>query len=579
MAAYANGVTEQFLGYNAVRSIRDNPDVASLTPLSRAMSLHLVGDAALADGGTLVRRPTLSLSFAINRALLGHTPAAYHVINIAIHLCAALLLFGVMRRVLDSHASHGGGRDGALAVAAIWVAHPLNTESVTYLPQRAESLAGLLALATCYAVLRSFSAARPRAWACAAVVLFAFAVTTKESVVAIPVLVLLYDLMTNGRAAARRRWSMYVGFAVGWTALGLLLAATWSDVLIDFRPGRTLPYLLAQPRVILEYVRLALWPDPLWIYATTGQFSLPAGVVTTEAALSIGVVVLAIAAAGFGLWRRSPVALLAAWFFLLLAPTSSIVATNDVIQEHRMYLPLVALVVAFVLGLRAGTSERAFRIVAATVVIALGIATHERNEDYHHESAAFHPVDRSMALGAVARHTYAQQQFEEAERRYRDILELPEESFGTGAIERRFHRQRAHNDLGATLVALGRQEQACAHFAVARTPPVLPEALHNDWICTAVRDDDRIAEARLTAMADGEAASPFLLNNLGVLAARRGELAQARAYFEAAIAVRGRFDWANINERTMREGGKAIELAVVPGYDDPWVLLRLVDDE
>src|SRR5690606_20074977 len=93
-----------FGGLDAKESIRDNPYIRNLWPLSDAMSLNLLEDTLAADegskGGTLVRRPFLSLTFAVNRAVLGEQAAGFHLVNIAIHAMAALLLFGLCRRVL-----------------------------------------------------------------------------------------------------------------------------------------------------------------------------------------------------------------------------------------------------------------------------------------------------------------------------------------------------------------------------------------------------------------------------------------------------------------------------------------------
>ena len=80
---------------------------------------------------------------------------SYHAGNLLIHLLAALTLFGIVRRTLLLPALRdrfGGASTGLAAAAAlIWALHPLQTESVTYIVQRAESLMGLCYLLTLYA--------------------------------------------------------------------------------------------------------------------------------------------------------------------------------------------------------------------------------------------------------------------------------------------------------------------------------------------------------------------------------------------------------------------------------------------
>ena len=94
-----------------------------------------------------VNRPLIGLSNAINYAISGLDPWSYHALNLIIHLLAALALFGVVRRTLGAEAlARRFGKSStalALAVALIWMVHPLQTQSVTYVIQRCESLMGM----------------------------------------------------------------------------------------------------------------------------------------------------------------------------------------------------------------------------------------------------------------------------------------------------------------------------------------------------------------------------------------------------------------------------------------------------
>ena len=131
---------------------RQNPTIRQLWPLWQPLRPP-------AHGETVTNRPLLNLSLALNYAVGGLATWGYHAVNLAIHLAAALLLFGIVRRTLRLPAMRdrwGQAATGlALAVALLWAVHPLQTESVTYIVQRAESLAGMLYLLVLYGLIRA----------------------------------------------------------------------------------------------------------------------------------------------------------------------------------------------------------------------------------------------------------------------------------------------------------------------------------------------------------------------------------------------------------------------------------------
>ena len=121
----------------------------------------------------------------------------FHAVNLLIHLLAALVLFGVVRRTLLTSSlkeQFGGAASGlAMAVALIWAVHPLLTESVTYLTQRTESLMGLFFLLTLYCAIRGASSGHPWRWYAVAIAACALGMGAKEVMATAPIVVLLYD--------------------------------------------------------------------------------------------------------------------------------------------------------------------------------------------------------------------------------------------------------------------------------------------------------------------------------------------------------------------------------------------------
>jgi hypothetical protein len=180
-----------------------------------------------------VSRPILILSLALNYAVGGMDPTGYHVVNIGVHVLAALTLYGIARRSFRCRAlsdRYGDSADSlAFAVALIWIAHPLATEAVTYVIQRAESLMALFYLLTLYCVIRSAASERRAAWSLAAIACCALGMQTKEVMVGAPLVVWLYDrafLAGSFAAALRSRRALYAG-----------LAATWLLLLLSVEPN------------------------------------------------------------------------------------------------------------------------------------------------------------------------------------------------------------------------------------------------------------------------------------------------------------------------------------------------------
>ena len=157
LLVYANTLSGPFI-FDDLTSIEQNPSIRRLWPLSEPLSPPR--DTPVAG------RPLLNLSFAVNYAVGGLDVTGYHLVNLAIHLLAALVLFGLVRRtlLLPSLAPRVGESATNLAAAAalLWMVHPLNSEVVDYVTQRSASLMGLCYLLTLYCSVRALSAGARR---------------------------------------------------------------------------------------------------------------------------------------------------------------------------------------------------------------------------------------------------------------------------------------------------------------------------------------------------------------------------------------------------------------------------------
>ena len=169
-------------------------------------------------------RPVVMLSFAANYAFGGLDTRWFHVANVAIHLVSGLLLLGIVRRTLllpQQQRYAPWATLLALAVALLWTLHPLQTQAVTYIVQRYESLMGLFYLATLYAALRYATAVGSSAvgWGAASVTACLLALGCKEVAISAPLIVLLFDrafIAGSFREAWRCRWPLYACLAATW---------------------------------------------------------------------------------------------------------------------------------------------------------------------------------------------------------------------------------------------------------------------------------------------------------------------------------------------------------------------------
>jgi tetratricopeptide (TPR) repeat protein len=417
-------------------AIVNNPTIRHLWPPGSVLSPPL-------NGSPVQGRPVINLSLAVNYALGRTNVWGYHAVNLAVHILAALTLFGIVRRTLLGCEAFGGAtalrspRDFAAqprrtvpfgapalalatAIALIWAVHPLQTESVTYISQRAESMAGLLLLLTLYCAMRSAHSPRPAAWSAAAVAACLVGMATKEIMAVAPLLVLLYDrsfLAGSFAEAFRRRWRLYAALAATWTLLAWLLLDMsgrpgTGGFLSDVTPFQ---YACAQFGAVVGYMGQSFWPGEL-VFDYGEPAVLGAGEIVPYA---VAVAVLLVAAAvAMVRWKRW--GFLGAWCFVILAPTSSFFRLSQVRAEHRMYLPLAAVVVFVVVGAyQLGTvllrptdkSETAHlqwawvlaAVGAATVTAVLGYLTFQRNGDYRSEFSIWDDTVRKCPDNARAR--------------------------------------------------------------------------------------------------------------------------------------------------------------------------------
>jgi tetratricopeptide (TPR) repeat protein len=506
IAAYHNSFMGQFI-FDDIKGIVNNDQIRRFWPPSHAM----IGSS----------RPLVEWSLALSYATGKLNPFDYHLFNLIVHLLAGLTLYGVVKRTLmrlsrasevqsfralettdivgqplrlanqsDNEPAATGavtlqlvdsteGREQARGysdqatatlagvIALIWMVHPLNTQAVTYIIQRGESMMGLFYLLTLYCFIRAIeqndhrpqtaddrldtggpysvmasgmgdivdqvprlaetqdkattatgavalqssvhspqstvsSLRQSRAyWFSASIVACCAGMLCKEVMFTAPAMVLLYDrLFVAGswRSLLRQRVLFYVLLLATCAIPVTLSMRSFTEEgsagfgLKEFSP---IQYALTQPDVILQYLRLAVWPmglcfDYLWPVAQGfWQIAPPLLVV-------LGLLVLTL----YLFYRTNALAFPGLWFFGILSVSSSVIPIADIAVEHRMYMPLISIIVLVVMtGYRAMARfvgllakkcialEPWFPRLAVAGAVALcallAYMTIGRNKDYH----------------------------------------------------------------------------------------------------------------------------------------------------------------------------------------------------
>lgn len=556
-AAYGRTLSVPFL-FDDETSVAGNPTLRHL-----GSALWPPVDATV--GG----RPVLNLSLALNYSISGASAWSYHAANLAIHVLASLALFGIVRRTLALRRPNGAAAVGFCA-ALLWSLHPLLTESVTYVIQRAESLMGLFYLLTLYCFIRGAGSGPRgrRGWYALCVCACALGMGTKEVMVSAPLVVLLYDrtFLCGGlrEAWGRRRW-LHSSLGATWLVLACLVLSTQGRAAtVGFGSGVSAwQYACTQAPAIVHYLRLCVWPRPL-IFDYGMVLALPSPWVLASALL-----IAALAAAtAWALLRRPAAGFLGFFFFAVLAPSSSFIpVVTETVAEQRMYLALIPVAVLGVVALHRWLSRAALPL-SLILAAGLGWGTWERNGDYRsaesiwadtvakvpgNERAQYNlgcviqgepgrldeavadfekailiapdyyraHCNLGIALQSLGRTPEAIAQYEEALRLKPDLVE-------------------AHNGIGNALLAAGRMPEAIAHYQQAIVlKPDYVEA-HNDLGCALAKVKGREGEAvaqfgEALRLEPGFMAAHFnLANTLNAM----GRAEDAVAEFEAALRLK-----------------------------------------
>lgn len=373
---YANTIGAPFV-FDDFINITQNPAIKSMNhfpTISRLLSLAVNDDLL----NTIYLRPVSYFTFAVNYAVHGVNSFGYHVINLLLHICNAVLVYLLFSAIQTTPAMVDGveadpAEEGnlwylPLFAALIFVCHPVQTQSVSYMTQRFVPLVTFFYLGALllYGIYRTSLSRRTRITAftlsLAAAIL---AMGSKEIAFTLPVVMILYEFMFfDGNRSTRTLGLM--PFLLTMTIIPVKLVqlsntgyAHQTENLSAAIASRTagkasaFEYLMTQFGVIVTYLRLLFFP--------VGQnldydYPLKTLFFSVDVILPL-LLLLTIAGGGIYLLQHSGknryyrlIAFGIFWFFITLSVESSVVAINDLILEHRVYLPSIGFFMAVLTG-------------------------------------------------------------------------------------------------------------------------------------------------------------------------------------------------------------------------------------
>ncbi|MDD5435477.1 MAG: tetratricopeptide repeat protein [Nitrospira sp.] len=397
-------------------------------------------------------RYVTSLSFAINYAIGGFDPFGYRVFNISIHILNAVLVYWLLLLTFRTPffaASGSEARAGkntnliALFSGLLFVSHPVQTQAVTYITQRFASLATFFYLLSVVMYIKwrllskqqtnraadqqgerknyctsalPFSAAlrRMNLLYCSSLLSAIFAMKTKEISFTLPFIIALYEFSFFSRPvhpeiqlSKSKRVLYLLPFLLTLIIIPVsLFGPEWGLYKPALDSGEKLrqlqiqdlttfsryDYLLTQFRVIVTYIRLLFFPvnqNLLYDYPVLSSFLNP------QVFLSFFFLLFIFGSAVYIFYRSETLApdsrLIAfgiLWFFITASVESSIIPIKHIIFEHRIYLPAVGIIIAFVSGIfyflriKFHKSQILLNInhfLLAAIILALSAAAYQRN--------------------------------------------------------------------------------------------------------------------------------------------------------------------------------------------------------
>ena len=456
-------------------------------------------------------RPLTTLTFALNYGISGLNPDGFHAVNRMLHVLTSLGIFWILRRLIS-------GSPVAIVTALLFAVHPVQTEAVTYINGRSDSLVMFLFVFSWLFFIRARTSGRVLPYACS-VTFYLLALFSKESAITWLGVALLTEFVFFSQSQLRTFWlhlrEHFIKFYAGY----LLVSAAYLALRFSALKGvsklevtlldNPLAYVTGMVRVLtglkilFQSLGMLLWPMHLSADYSYNQIPM---ILQVSSPAALGILALTTGFCILLVWsyRRAPAVFFGLGYFLITYSLISnlLIPIGTIRADRLLYMPSLGIFllagIAFA-GINASmerfSAKKVARVILALALLLMLARTVSRNQVWRDEFTL-----------------YAQ-----------TVQDAPRSA-------------KAHNNLGAQYFSRGEFGPALEQFTTAETiKPDYPDLLNNMGSLFSRERKSVEAIAHLNRAVSLSPTNPEIRNNYGLALKAQGRLADAIAQYDIVI--------------------------------------------
>lgn len=484
------------------------------------------------------------LSFALNYHYNGLNVTGYHVVNLTVHIATSVLVFFLFLLILKTPAlktNNFGNYNQivALFVSLIFLVHPLQTQGVTYIVQRAASLCTFFYIAAIYFYLR----ARLRNnvyYHAVALVMTICAMLSKPLAFTLPLMCVLceFTFFENSKKEFKKRCLYLLPYLLTLIIVPFLVSnspfevKTFNGIKDITRQTSEITrgeYLLTQFNVIATYIRLLFLPLR---QSVDYYYPIAKSLIEVRTSLSLFFIILIFYWTAINFKAKRLLAFGICWFFISLSVESGLYPLRDVIFEHRLYLPLLGFAIYLpVVLLALFKNKKTCTLCLSLIIATFSVLTYMRNTAWQNEFTLWQDVVNKFPQNARG---YLMLGIEYArDKDFEKAISYHEKAI---ALDPSF--ANIYYSLGKVYHQKGDGKKALEYFK--KTAELYPEFTDTYFNMALVYEDmgdiskaQEYYEKVLKVDPDNSSAT----NNLGILYANRDDASKATEYYFKALAL------------------------------------------